>query len=103
MLERLVAEHEIERLVGKRDLSRMAVAAGPERRRPAAVDERLDAGPRSAAKLDDAFAVGVARVADLEYAEVARVAQVRLGGGNHAFAQRSAERDAAFDAFRIEL
>src|SRR5262245_39761498 len=103
MLERLVAEHEVERLIRKRDLARVPVAAGAERRRPAAIDGRLDAGPRPTAQLDDAFAVGVASVADLEHAQVARVAQVRLGGGHHAFAQRRAERDAALDALGIEL
>ena len=55
------------------------------------------------AQLDDAFAVRAARVAELEHAQPARRAQVRLGRGDDALAQRSAERHSALGTLRVEF
>ncbi len=86
MLERLIAEHEVEGGVGERDVAGMTVAARAELRGPSAVEQRLDARPRAPGQLDDPFTVRTARVAELEHAQAARRAQVRLGRGDDALA-----------------
>src|SRR5262245_44301800 len=52
--------------------------------------------------LDDAFAIRMARIAELEHARPARIAQMRFGSSDDALAQRSAERNAAFIALAVE-
>src|SRR5688500_18503183 len=103
MLERLIAEDYVERAVGERDIAGMTVATGAKLRRAAAVDERLDAGPRTAGELDDSLTVRAAGVADLEHAQAASGAQMRFGGGDHALAERAAERHPAGLPGGVEL
>ena len=45
MLERLTAEHDVERGVRERDVAGVPVPAGTKLRRLAPLDQRLDAGP----------------------------------------------------------